>query len=422
MEPEFRRSRNFLFLRLGQFVADLGGNLSAVAMPAMIILALQATPFQIGALEAIATGMIPLTAAVAGVVADRVRGRRLLIFANLVRIVAIACIPVAYVTGFTPIWLFFVIAAVTASASSFFDAAYATFVPLVVGERQIGAGTAQLAVGMSVAEAAGTGLGGALVALVGAPVVVLLNAATFVFSTLMIAITRVHVVPAAPCAPTSFLGDARDGVRAIFAHAVLRSVTLSNAVAHFGGGMAAAVGTAFIYRNLHLSPETLGIVLGCANAGALAAWHAASIAQRIGLRRTFAGAHVVSALGNAVLPLLAGLFPLVGLAASRLLLTASGPVFAVNDTTVRLSVVAPELRGRATATARTIVWSALPAGSLIGGACGSLFGLSQTMIAGAVITAAAAAIVHWPRSRWTHFVLSPASPGLSKRTSFGHAR
>lgn len=389
----FHRSRNFTYLRLGQFVADLGGNLSVVAMPAIVILAVHATPFEIGALEAVATGMVPLSAVAAGVVADRLPAQRVLVVANLLRILAIACIPLAFFVDFTPLWLFFGVAALTASASSFFDAAYATFVPHVVGETNIAAGTAKLAVGGSVAEAAGTGMAGALIVLFGAPLVLLLNAGTFVFSTWMIAAIRVGDAGRPRPARTSFAGDFQAGLDAILAHDMLRNVTLSNAVAHFGGGMAAAVATAFIYRDLHLSPAVLGAALGCANLGALAAWRATRIARRVGLRRTLIGAHVVSAAGSAALPLLAGAFPLAGLVASRLMLTAAGPVFAVNDTTIRLELVPPSLRGRAAATARMIVWSALPAGLFAGGVLGTVFGLQATMLIGAAITAAAAMLL-----------------------------
>jgi MFS family permease len=247
MERRFSRSRNFMLLRLGQFVGDLGGNFSAIALPATIVLSMNATPMQIGALDAVSSGMIPLCAAAAGIVADRMNRRPLLIASNLVRLVALLLIPLAFALGHPPMWLFFAVAAVVAAASSLFDSAYAGFVPCVVGEANIAAATSKLAMGGSLAEAAGSGLGGALVTVIGAPLVLLLNVFTFVCATATIAGMRVDE-PASRdnSAGTSLWSDIGAGIAVVLAHPVLRRVTFSNAVAHFGGGMAAAVATIYI--------------------------------------------------------------------------------------------------------------------------------------------------------------------------------
>jgi len=406
------RSRNFLLLWQSQFIGDLGGNVSGIAVPATIILSMHATPFQVGALDALSSGMIPLCAIGAGLVADRVRRRPLLIGANIVRLCALLAIPVAFACGAPPLWLFFAVAALVASASSLFDTAYAAFVPHVVGEATIAESTAKLTMGSSLAEATGTGIAGALVTAVGAPCVILVNVATFVYSTIALAAIRVdEPTPAGGRERLDLRSELRAGIVAVLGQPALRSATLSNAVAHFGGGMAAAVATVYLYRDLHVSPLGFGLVMGLANAGALAAFYAVRIANRFGMRGTLSGAHLVAALGNATLPLLAGMFPLVALFASRLLLTAAGPVFAVNDANLRVALVPDALRGRASATARTVVWSALPAGLLAGGALGGSIGLAPTMFAGAALTALASFVVRVHSARWwSRYAAVPAPP------------
>ena len=390
------RSRNFLLLWQSQFVGDLGGNVSAFALPAMLVLTVRATPLQVGALEALTTGMIPLCALGAGIVADRCRHRPLLVAANVVRLTALATIPLAFLHGIPPLWLFFAVAAIVAGASSVFDTAYAAFVPSVVGAAALAEGTAKLSMGTSAAEAAGAGIGGALVTLAGAPFALLVNVATFAFSAASLAAIRVDDAPRARGA--SLGGDLRDGIAVVLREPMLRAATLSNALAYFGGGTAAAVSTVFVYREAHLTPLALAIVMTCGNAGALAAWSAARIARRAGVERTMASAHVAAGVGNALLPLFAAMVPLAALFASRLMLTASGPLFGVNDATLRASLVPAHLLGRATATARTIVWGALPAGALLGGYLGGHIGLGATMLLGAAINASAAAILLVPRA------------------------
>jgi predicted MFS family arabinose efflux permease len=61
----------------------------------------------------------------------------------------------------------------------------------------------------------------------------------------------------------------------------------------------------------------------------------------------------------------------------------------VNETTLRLALVPPALRDRAAATARAIVGTALPLGSVIGGSLAEHIGFGATTILGAVVTARA---------------------------------
>jgi MFS family permease len=394
MGPQVCASRNFLLLWQSQFVGDFGGNVSSIAVPAAVVLSMHATTMQVGALDAVSSGMIPLCAIGAGVIADRVRRKPLLLGANLVRLAALLSIPLAFAVGHLSIAWFFAVAAVVAGASSLFDTAYAAYVPHVVGEAAVADTNAKLTMGSSLAEAAGSGVAGALVMAVGAPFVIAINVLTFVYAT--VALAAIRIVEPQPVQRISGARPGRDvwdGIAVVLRQPALRVATLSNALAHFGGGMAAAVATVYVYRDIHLSPLGLGLVMGIANTGALAAWSAVRLADRFGVRRTLAGAHVVSAMGKAMLPLFAGMFPLVALSASRLLLTAAGPVFAVTDANLRLALVPDALRGRATATARTIVWSALPLGSLAGGALGGWIGLSTTMLYGAAFTALAGLLV-----------------------------
>lgn len=282
MQAEMARglhpARNVLLLNASQFVGDLGGTFSTIAIPATIVLALHATPLQIGAFDAISTGTIPLCAIVAGVVADRSRTRPLLVASNIVRLAALALVPLAIVCGHASMGLFFIVAAVVAAASAVFDAAYASFVPRVIGEARIASGTSRLAASTSLAEAFGTGVAGVLVMTIGAPLVVLINVATSLLATLALSSIRIDEPRKRIRATTSTRLEVREGLRAVLAHPTLRRVTYSNAVAHFGGGMTAAVTTAFVYRELHLTPAAFGLVMGLANVGALAAFYAARIA------------------------------------------------------------------------------------------------------------------------------------------------
>jgi MFS family permease len=159
--------RRFRVLWGGQFVSDLGGQLTTFALPAIAIVSLHANALQVGALQAFEFAVVPLLATLACVVADRHPRRPLMIGANVVRLAALGSIPAAWTLHALTLAQFFVVGAICAAASVLFDTAYAAFLPAVCGRVFHHRALARMAMGGSVAEAVGTGGGGMLVQLLG---------------------------------------------------------------------------------------------------------------------------------------------------------------------------------------------------------------------------------------------------------------
>jgi MFS family permease len=73
------RDGEFLKLWGGQTVSEVGSQVSALALPTVAILILRATPFQVGLLLAFENLAFPVLGLVAGVYADRLRRRPIMI-------------------------------------------------------------------------------------------------------------------------------------------------------------------------------------------------------------------------------------------------------------------------------------------------------------------------------------------------------
>lgn len=376
--------RNFRVLWGGQFVSDLGGQLTLFALPAIAIVSLQANALQVGALQAFEFAIVPLLATLAGVVADRYARKRLMIGANLVRLAALSSIPAAWALHVLSLTQFFVVGAICAAASVVFDTAYAAFLPSVCGREQYHRNVSRMAMSGSVAEAVGTSTGGAIVQSVGGPFAVLVNVFTYVVSTLNLLRLDVveDVVPAEARAPVA--DDARAGFALLLGNPVLRAVALCSATAYLGGAMVTSVFTLYAYRELHLSPAAFGLVMGFANLGLVGAMFARRIAERFGARRTLAGATALSALGKFLF--LVHAMPVVALFAGRLLLSFSGPIASTTQQALQTAHVPDALLGRMNAAMRTIVWAALPIGSFAGGLVAHAGGIGASIAIGSTIS------------------------------------
>jgi MFS family permease len=387
--------RDFRLLWGGQFVSNLGGQLTGLALPAAVVLVLGATPMEAGALQAVSCGVIPLLAMVAGVVVDRFPRRPMMIAANVVRGFALLTLPTAFVLHRLTLAHCFAVSFVCGVASIVYDTAFIAFFAMIVPRDRVADGNAKMAIGSSSAEAIGTSVAGVLIGALGAPLAIGFDALTHLIATLTLA--RIHCgEPPIERARTSLgqLGaELAAGVRAWAADPVLRAIGITSAASHFGGAMVMSVFFIYVYRDLNVSAVVLGVVLGCANLGVGGAFCAERIARRLGVRRTLTLATAAAGAANLLLPLCAPAAPLITIVAMRLVLTLCGPIFEVTAQTMRIARVSPEFVGRSCATNRTLVWGMLPLGSLCGGALGTIAGIGPTLVLGGTIALAASALM-----------------------------
>jgi MFS family permease len=100
LPPILRENRNFRRYFIGQSISMLGDQVSLIALPLTAVLALHASPAQMGAL--LTTALIPnlIFSLHAGVWVDR-RGRRrqVMLATDIGRGLLIATVPVAYAFG-----------------------------------------------------------------------------------------------------------------------------------------------------------------------------------------------------------------------------------------------------------------------------------------------------------------------------------
>ncbi len=389
MAQDLRPGRDFRLLWGGQFVSDLGGQLTAFALPTIAIISLGASPLAVGSLQAFEFAAVPLLATVAGILADRHPRKALMIGANVVRGLAVASLPLAWWLHALTLVQFFVVGGICAAAGVLFDTAYQALLPALCGpgyHRSV----ARLAMSGSLAEAVGTGSAGAIVQFVGAPLAIVLNLFTFVVSTVNLLRIRIpHTAALRETAePGSTWEEARAGFALVFRDPLLRSVALSASTAYLGGAMVTSVFTLYCYRQLHMSPVQFGVVMGLANLGLAGALVARRAGARFGARRTLAGATVLSALGKFVF--LCHVAPLAAVFVGRLLLSFTGPISSTTQQVMQTARVSDGMLGRMNAAMRTIVWAALPIGAFLGGAVANVAGTGVTIAIGSTISLCAA--------------------------------
>jgi len=207
------RHRDFRLLWTGQTVSSFGDNVQNVAMPFQL-LALGATPLQLGIAVAIDTAASIAFLLVGGAIADRVPRRTLIIASDVVGGCVVGIVALLSATGQLRIEHVYVAAVALGAADAFLRPAYTAIIADLVPGDVLRAGNAARLLGRSLARIAGPTVGGLAVAFGGPALAFGINALTFVFSfaTLILA-TPVRRILAST---TSLIRDIREGFGYVF--------------------------------------------------------------------------------------------------------------------------------------------------------------------------------------------------------------
>ncbi|WP_432841869.1 MFS transporter [Dactylosporangium sp. CA-092794] len=369
----------------------LGAQVSLVAIPLLAVTTLNATPLQMGAVNAAQTAPFLLFTLLAGVWVDRVRRLPLLRAANFGRAVLLGLIPLAIVLDAMNIGLLGVLVFLAATLTVVFDLAYQSYLPSLVGNDHLIDANSRLEGSRSFAQAAGPGLGGLLVGLLTAPFAILVNAVTYLSSaTTLLTVRRREPAPEPEPGPTASLpAQIGRGVRLAVSNTYLRALGAEAATYNLFNQMLWAVLILFLARSLHLSPLVIGIVLSVEGIGALlGSAVAARLSRRYGLGRTLIASIVVANLAPLLIPAAGGGAALAAIIVSLALFVngAGLSIYAIQAISVRQAAVTSDVLGRTNAGYRFAVTGAAAIGAIIGGALGGWIGLRATMLVGALGT------------------------------------
>jgi MFS family permease len=383
--------RDFRLLLVGQTTSQLGSQVSGVAVPLLAVLTLHASPFQLGLVTASSTLAFALFGLPAGAWIDRWRRRGVLVTSDLARAVLLATIPLAALFGLLTIAQLVVVSLLVGTARVFFDVGYQSYIPTVIGKDRVLAGNSSMETVRASGQIVGPGIGGALVSLLGAATVVLVQSLTFAVSaaSLLAIGTREPRTPAHPDRPRLHVQIA-EGLRFVFGNPILRATAIASAASNFSFAVASAVTFIFMTRTLQLPPVAIGLIIA---AGSVMAMVGAALTPR--LARVVGSARIIWVSLAVTGPLtLAVVFAqpgwwiallVGGMAAGEL----GQIVYSISNVSLRQRLTPDRMLGRVTATMQFLIMGSFPLGALIGGTIGELAGLRGALwVAGGIVVLA----------------------------------
>ena len=374
--------RDFLLLWSAQGISAVGSRITRTALPMAAILAVGASAIDLGLLTVALTLPGVVIALLAGGWVDRHRRKPLLIAADLLRAAALLAIPAAALSGRLNLPLLYIVAVIVGACSVLFTVADHVFITDLVARKRLLEANGKREAVDAIAEISGPAIGGALVALLTAPIAIATDAVTFVASALLIGGIRRRERIAATAKSASLIEDLRRGLHVVWRDRAIRALFLATATLTLCFSFMASLYTLYALRDLHLTPAELGVVIGCGGIGGLAgAGLAGRAAQRWGVRRTLIVALLLGGAMQALVPL-APPVPVVAisfLVATQLVGDGALTVYLVNETTLRQRLLPADALGRAAATWTVATGVLTPTGALAGAALAEAIGMRPTL-------------------------------------------
>ncbi len=381
-------------------VSSAGTAVTAVALPLIAVITLQASPAEVGVLTAASYVAWLVLGLPAGVIVARLPLRGTQVAMDLTRALALVSVPVAYAAGSLTLVHLVLVALTVSFASVLFDVGNATFLPTVVPPAERTARNSLVSASHSVTELGGPTLGGVLVQLVGAVPTLLLDATSYLVSAVLLrSLPAVPVVAAGP-APRMW-PQIREGWDYVVRHPVIGPCMWAATLGNFVSGALLTLTPLHLVRELGASPALVGVLIGAEGAGALVgASLTPGLVRRVGSARALLVVSVGELVLALMLPLGSGGLGMVLFGLGNAGLAANVVVFSIITRTYRQNASPPELLSRVMATVRFVSWGAIPLGALSAGVLAGASSPRTALLASVLVLAAPVALL-WagPMSR-----------------------
>ncbi|MDP3870513.1 MFS transporter [Phenylobacterium sp.] len=377
------RLPGFLAFWSAETVSEFGTYITTLALQVMVVVTLQGGATDVGLLNA--SRWLPYLALglIIGALVDRWRRKPLLVGTDLGRALLLGAIPALWWLGWLSLPLLMVFVALFGVLTLLNDAASQSFVPRLVPAPFLLAANARLDQGASAAQTSGPAVAGALISAVSAPLAVLVDAASYLVSALVVWRIPVEEPRRAAAGLRPHLRrEIGEGLAFVYRHRVLSPFAVGTHGWFLFNSMLTTVFVPFVLLELKLTPFEMGLALAAAGVTGLVgsllatrigrAWGAGGAV--IACRALMPGAWAVIALA----PAAGGAWTLAALAVGQGLYGLAMGASNANEMGYRQAVTPDALQARMNTTMRSLNRAMIVIGAPLGGWLADTLGYRPT--------------------------------------------
>jgi len=348
----------------GETISNLGSSVTLFALP-LLVYKLTGSALDLGIAGAATFLPYLLFGLILGAWTDRVDRKRMMIGTDIARAVIVASIPLMAALGLLSVWWIYLVAFLHATLKICFDAGEFAAIPSLVNQDDLVTANGRIQASYSGASIVGPLLAGVLVIRVPLPVLMLIDAFSFLVSAFALALIRISFNTGEKRAPTSIRADVVEGLRYVLGHPVLRNISMMMALVNFVGTTTYTQLILFAKVRLEASDVQASLLYSAGSLGVvILALAAGPLRKRWSFSTVALGALMLEGALTVVFSLMHWYWPALAL---WTLIGGLGILFNINTSSLRQAIVPNHLLGRVISIASVLAWSAIPLGSLLGG-------------------------------------------------------
>ena len=374
------RHRDFRLMWFGAFTSTTGTWMQLIAQ-SWLILTLTGSAFYLGLTEFLGQLPILLFSLVAGVLADRVERRKLLLASQYIQMTCAFILTMLLLSGWIAIWHFLLLVVVTGTAQSFGGPAYQALIPGLVRGKEVPNAVALNSIQFNLARVFGPLLAGAALASVGAAFCFAING--FSFIAVIISLYLIQATFKPEKTSKSVLKGIREGLTFVKNQEALWQLSVLGFISTFCGYPLTTLLPVFARDIFDIGVTGYSTMMACSGAGAISgALFYASLSRmrnhgRFSLYAQLIFAFLLTAFALSRYLLLSyAMLYLSGFCLMALYASITGLV-QLNTTEV--------MRGRVVSIFMLAFRGGMPLGSLLGGYLASRFSPSLALMMGSAV-------------------------------------
>lgn len=351
---------------MGQTISNLGSSVTLFALP-LLVYKLTGSALNLGITGAVSMLPYPLFGLLLGAWMDRVDRKRVMIFTDVGRALVVASIPVLALSGWLPVWWIYIVGFLQSTLTICFDSGEFAAIPSLVKQDDLVTANGRIQASYSAAQIAGPLLAGVLILAMPLPLLMFIDAASFLVSSFSLLLIRksFNLEGGEQHERKHIFKDVAEGLRYVLRHPVLRNISLMMALVNFVSASAYAQLVLFAKERLTANDAQVSLLF---SAGSLGIVIMGLLAGQFRKRWSFS----VVALGALMTE--GGLIVILSFtrwywvgAFLWMLCSGLGILFNINTGSLRQAIVPNHMLSRVISIAGVLAWSAIPLGNLLGG-------------------------------------------------------
>ncbi|WP_410539974.1 MFS transporter [Streptomyces sp. KL2] len=356
---------------LASTASDLGSAVRSLALPLVAVLVLDATPLEVGLITGAGFAAWLLIGLPAGDLTARFPLRSAQVVMDLVRALCVLSLPVAWAFDTLSVAHVAAVAFLIGLADVIYDVANSTFMPAVVPREDLMRRNSLMTGTQAVTTLGGPSFGGVLVQIAGAVPALLIDAASYVVSAVLLRTLPERPPAAKPARGEGMWTRIAAGWSYVGKHPVMAPFMWANAAVNFAAGAQLALYPVLLARTLDVAPALIGILLAGEGVGVLiSSMLVTRVVDRLGTSRSSLVGGIGVVAGTVLVAAAVAWSPYDlllygGFFLGNALCGGTAVLVAVNSRTFVQSTCPTEILSRVTATIRFVTWGVIPAGGML---------------------------------------------------------